>query len=265
MKVQVLVATMNQKDDSLLEKMNIQSDAIVGNQCDRNEIIQQKFKGHTVTWLSFKERGVGLNRNNTLMRCDADYCIFADDDVRYNKDYAEQVAKAFEEMPQADVLIFGIDRTRNGEVFQRDRHSRKRLHIWNAMKYGTYCMAARVSSMKKKNISFSQLYGGGSLYSHGEDTLFLLSCFRQGLKLYTHEYVLGTCAKDTSSWFSGYHEKFFYDKGALIACAFPKMKHLVKWYFWLHFRSKSSITMTESMRQINKGIKGFNRLEGYKE
>jgi hypothetical protein len=37
-KVQVLIASMNQVDHSLLSKMNIQTDAIVGNQCDKNEI-----------------------------------------------------------------------------------------------------------------------------------------------------------------------------------------------------------------------------------
>ena len=38
MTLQVLVATMHQTDHSLLEKMNIQSDAIVVNQCNRNEV-----------------------------------------------------------------------------------------------------------------------------------------------------------------------------------------------------------------------------------
>lgn len=38
LKVEVLVATMDQKDDSLVKKMNIQTDAIIGNQCDFNRI-----------------------------------------------------------------------------------------------------------------------------------------------------------------------------------------------------------------------------------
>jgi hypothetical protein len=51
------------------------------------------------------------------------------------------------------------------------------------------------------------------------------------LHIYAYDYVLGKCAKDSSSWFSGYNEKYFYDRGALVACAFPKTKHLMKWYF----------------------------------
>ena len=48
MTLQVLVATMHQTDHSLLEKMNIQSDAIVINQCDRNEIERFTYKGHNI-------------------------------------------------------------------------------------------------------------------------------------------------------------------------------------------------------------------------
>ena len=51
MKVQTLIATINQTDYSLLEKMNIQTDAIVGNQCDRNEISEFIYKNKKISIL----------------------------------------------------------------------------------------------------------------------------------------------------------------------------------------------------------------------
>ena len=74
MKLQVLVSTMHQTDYSLLEKMNIQSDAIVINQCDRDGIerFSFPFRGHDILWMSMNERGVGLSRNNALMRATGD-------------------------------------------------------------------------------------------------------------------------------------------------------------------------------------------------
>lgn len=77
MKIQVLVATMNQTDHSLLNKMNIRTDAIIGNQCDRNEIEDFVWNGHKVKYLSFAERGVGLNSNSILV-----FSVF--DDLLYN-------------------------------------------------------------------------------------------------------------------------------------------------------------------------------------
>ena len=72
MKVQVLVATMNQRDHSLPERMHLETDAIISNQCERNEVETFDYRGHRVKMYSFAERGVGLNRNNALMRADGD-------------------------------------------------------------------------------------------------------------------------------------------------------------------------------------------------
>ena len=60
MTLQVLIATMHQTDHSLLEKMNIQSDAIAINQCDRDEIERFTYNGHNILWMSLNERGIGL-------------------------------------------------------------------------------------------------------------------------------------------------------------------------------------------------------------
>ena len=108
MTVQVLVATMRQKDHSLLEKMNISSDTIIGNQCDQDLVERFKWKNHQVTYLNFAERGVGLNRNNSLMRATGDICLFADDDMRYIDEYEEMVIRAFKDNPDADVVVFNL-------------------------------------------------------------------------------------------------------------------------------------------------------------
>ena len=55
MTLQVLVATMHQTDHSLLEKMNIQSDAIVVNQCNRNEVERFMYNGHQILWMLAKK------------------------------------------------------------------------------------------------------------------------------------------------------------------------------------------------------------------
>ena len=86
-RVQVLASVMHQPDDSILEKLNIQSDAIIINQCDRNRIEKKDYHGKKVLWMDFAERGVGLSRNTAFMRADADICIFADDDEQFEDGY----------------------------------------------------------------------------------------------------------------------------------------------------------------------------------
>ena len=108
--LQVLVATMHQKDTSIVEKMNIGCDAVIANQADRNDILVTE----RVKMITTNTRGVGLNRNIALLAADAELLLFADDDMVYYDGMAEAVEQAFRDNPQADVLIFGVDITRNG-------------------------------------------------------------------------------------------------------------------------------------------------------
>ncbi|HCG35033.1 MAG TPA: hypothetical protein DER23_01695, partial [Clostridiales bacterium] len=133
MTVEVLVASMHQTNHGLLQKMNIQSDAIIGNQCDRNEIENFIYQGHKIRYLSFCERGVGLNRNNALMRATADICILADDDMVFDDGYEQKVKTWFARYPQADILIFNIERTASTGY---SNPKVKRIRFWNFMRYG---------------------------------------------------------------------------------------------------------------------------------
>ena len=134
---------MNQKDYTLLDKMNIQTNAVVGNQCDRNEITEFEYRDHRVKWMSFNERGVGLNRNSTLMRATDDIVLFADDDVVYFDGYEKTILDYYEKHPKADVVIFNFKMRRGNGEFRERVTCEGRLTRRSATKYGTYCISAR--------------------------------------------------------------------------------------------------------------------------
>ena len=213
MKIQVLVASMHQTDHSLLEKMNIQTDAIIANQCDRNEVEDFEWNGHKVKYLSFAERGVGLNRNNALMRADGDICLFADDDMVYVDGYADIIGRAFEENPRADVIVFNlIEKNSSRKQIQKT----SRVGYLNYLRYGTARVAFRLGAVKSQGIYFNQCFGGGTEHSHGEDNLFLNACLNKGLKIYAVPQSIATLTDERpSSWDTGYGEKYLKDQGIL--------------------------------------------------
>lgn len=213
MKVQVLIATMNQKDHTLLDKMNIQSDVIVGNQCDTNNVDRFDYKGFDALYLNFNERGVGLNRNNALMRASGDICLFADDDMVYEEGYVEVIEKAFNDFPHADVIVFNLKE----KVPMRKIISKpSRVGYLNYLRYGTARIAVRLQSVKKHGIYFNQCFGGGTEHCHGEDNLFLNACLKNGLKIIAiPEYIATLTDERASSWNNGYDEKYIKDQGAL--------------------------------------------------
>lgn len=268
MKLEVLVATMNQNDCRLAEQMNAcgageKYGVILANQANRNEIVQENIKGTPVKMITTMTRGVGLNRNIALLASTAEILLFSDDDITYFDGFQENVYTAFQKNGDADVIIFSMHITKDNKIIRTVSVKNKRLHIWNSLKYGTIVVAIRRSALLKSRLCFSQLFGGGCKYSCGEDSLFICDCIKKGLKVYGCDFVLGKCAQDSSTWFSDYHKKFFYDKGVLVACMFPRMKGLIKWYFALRFLRRTELSFKEVMNQINAGIRGFDSLSEY--
>ena len=213
MSIQVLVATMHQNDHSLPEKMNLQSDAIVGNQCDRNEIESFEWNGHTIRYLSFAERGVGLNRNNALMRADADICLFADDDMVYVDGYPEKIEEAFRQNPRADVIVFNLIEKNSG---RKQITKTSKVGYLNYLRYGTARVAFKLEKVKAQGIYFNQCFGGGTEHAHGEDNLFLTACLNKGLKIVAVPVEIAELKDERpSSWNTGYDEKYLIDQGIL--------------------------------------------------
>lgn len=213
MKVQVLVATMNQNDYALLEKMNIRSNAIIGNQCNDNSITDFIWKGHKIKYLNFAEIGVGLNRNNALMRANGDYCLFADDDMVYEDDYVEKVCNAFNKIKDADIIVFNL-KEKNPTRFIIKKITK--VNYFNYLRYGTARVAVKLQSIRNNGIFFNLCFGGGTEHSHGEDNLFLTECLKKGLKIYAvPEYIATLTEERKSSWNNGYDEKYLRDQGIL--------------------------------------------------
>ena len=158
MTLQVLVAAMNQRDHALPEQMNLQSDALIGNQCDRNAVEEFSYRGHCIRYYSFAERGVGLNRNTTLMRASADIVLFADEDVVYANGYADTVLRAYAEHPEADVIVFNMKMSNCGEpphdvVFQNRYVGRR-----GVSPFGAVCISARTRALKRANVTFHRMF-----------------------------------------------------------------------------------------------------------
>ncbi|MBR2320405.1 MAG: glycosyltransferase [Clostridia bacterium] len=263
MKLQVLAVTMHREDLSIAEQMNIRCDALVANQADREETIIRDTDHGRWRMITTTTRGVGRNRNIALEAADGDVLLLADDDVTYRDDMPDQVRQAFADYPQADVLIFGLDMVRDGQVFETRSEPVQRIRIWNAMRYGTCRIAIRREALERTGIRFHESFGGGCPFSAGEDSLFVKSCLDHGLRMYAHPYVLGSCCKDQSSWFTGYNDKYFYDKGVLVRRLFPYTAYLMALYFAVRFKRETNVGVWRRLRLVYAGIRGGKRMIPY--
>lgn len=260
-KVEVLITTMNMNDvEDILSTMNIQTSAMVGNQTNYNSVELKEYKGKQCKVYSFCERGVGLNRNNLLMRTDADYCLFGDDDLIYKDGYEKIVIEAFEKYPSADVIVFNLQENQsNRYVIEKDF----KVNYLNFMRFGAARIAIRTKGIKTNGILFNTCFGGGTEHAHGEDTLFLASCLKEKLNVFAVAITIAELTDEReSTWFKGYDDKYFLDKGVL----YYVMSKRYYWFLCLqdvirHKKSYQGRSIKKNFLLMLQGIKQNKRGE----
>lgn len=221
MRLQLLVSAVNQKPEELAQKMNISSEAIIINQCGQFGYEEFRRKGYLIKAYSLVEKGVGLSRNNALLRADGDICLFADEDIVYRDDYEVKVLREFEKNPKADMILFNVEVCPARRTYHIGEYGSVKQH--NCGRYAAYSFALRTKRLHQKNVTFSLLFGGGAKYSNGEDSLFIRDCLKSGMKVFKAPVNIGKETERESTWFSGYHEKFFFDRGVLYEYLYGKL------------------------------------------
>lgn len=241
-RLQILVSSVNKIPDNLPKTMNLESDVVLVNQLIGDaapsgiEAGEKTFEynGHSVLVLNRKEKGVGLSRNTALEHSDHEIIQFGDDDIVYDPGYAARILAEFDAHPEADILLFNVKAQEGRETYWNEDFSR--VSWYNYGRYPAYAICARRKKLIDSGVRYSLLFGGGAVYMNGEDTLFLHDCLKAGLSLYRTTVVLGKEKAGESSWFKGFTDKFFFDRGVLYHCIYGKMAPV--WGFRYLFKNR---------------------------
>lgn len=255
MTLQLLVSAVGKEPRELTRQMHIASDAIVIIQCDENGYEEWEQDGHTIRAYRFREKGVGLSRNNALLRADRDISVFSDEDIVYTEGYEQKILAEFEKYPAADMLLFNVDVCEERRTYHIDSFGRVGQH--NCGRYPAYSFAVRTAKLHQKNITFSLLFGGGAKYSNGEDSLFIRDCIRKGLKVYKVPVTIGEEIPRPSTWFHGYNEKFFFDRGVLYHYLYGFWKKPLALRFLLKNKAKmcTEISVKKAYALMKQGMR----------
>lgn len=254
MAMQLLISCVDQDIDALVRKMKLASAAVIVNQGNKNGEEHIEVQGFPVHIYHRAERGVGRSRNLALSKADQDICLFGDEDIEYREGYAALVEKAFLEHPEADGILFQVEVDPSRKTYQNDSYGR--VGLMNCGRYPAYSMAFRRQKLMDTGVKYSLLFGGGAPYSNGEDSLFIRQVIKAGLHIYKSPVCIGKEIPRPSTWFSGYHEKFFFDRGVLYHFLYGAMAPV--WGFRFVFAKKKEmcreIPWTKAYRILLKGI-----------
>lgn len=209
MKLEVLMSCMCQQDDALVQNSGLTGDVVVINQCDREAYNEYPTLSGTARMYSVTERGLTKSRNMAIDNARGDVCLICDDDEVFVSDYEKRILDAYKELPQADVVIFKMigrpasfpDKT-------------VELKFPKTMKVSSWQISFRREKLLASGVRFDTLLGAGSGNGAEEELKFLLDCQRAGLRIYYAPVEIASVAQEESTWFGGFTETFFENRGA---------------------------------------------------
>lgn len=225
MKLQILISALKAEPDKLIKTMNVSSDAVLINQCDEESVREIALENGLVKVICSKELGVGNSRNMALQNSSDEIILFGDDDIVYVDNYSDLILKEFEEHPMADGIFFNMEVDESRRTYHTEEFGPVTMRA--SGRYPTYSLAIKRKACIDNSLSFSPLFGGGAKYSCGEDSLFIMDCLKAGLKLFKSPVCIGKEVVRPSTWFEGYTEKYFFDKGVLYHFLYKKLALLI--------------------------------------
>ena len=260
MKLEVLVTTMHQSDFSKYLQMNLQTDAVIANQADRNEYAETEINGNTVKWITTDARGVSRNRNIALAHAsqNADYILFSDDDLVFNDGYEQMILDEFEKHPEVEAIKFSIH-----ELYQTRKISMRRIERFekatrrNMSSSGVCGLVIRRNVLSRHNLHFHENFGPGTDNYCGEDTIFLMEMLDKKVRFYRSPIDIAGIDQAESSWFQGHNERYFTTCGMVLGTIYPRLSYLlVIRSAWKAYRRKDSgMGFSEVLRCYYKGVR----------
>lgn len=183
------------------------------------------------------------------------WCFFSDEDIRLSRDYAEKISRAYASLPDADLILFNVEVAPSRRTYWN--REIRRITYRNYGRYPAYSISGRLDALRRVNVQYSLLFGGGAKYSNGEDSLFLRDCLKAGLRIYAHTACIGREQERESTWFSGYHEKFFRDRGVLYHYLYGRLALPLSLRFLLTHRETMcrEIPVGKAFRMMRAGVR----------
>ncbi|MGK0576854.1 glycosyltransferase family A protein [Macrococcus capreoli] len=262
MRINTLLSALHLKKENL-NKQNLQGNIVVINQGDSNDVESISNGKLNLTIYSNKDRGIGKSRNLAILKSDSEICVLADDDEVFVDNYNEILIRNYKNYSDADVILFNVKRNNDPNKIRKFH----KITYLNCFKYGAVNISFKKSSIVKKKIAFSEHFGGGAIFGSGEDSKFIIDCLKNDLKIIAVNETIATIKDErASTWFVGFNDRFFFDKGALFSAFNLKYGYLLGILVVIKsFRNKGELSILSKLMLFTKGYNYYKKTYMNKE
>lgn len=261
-KTEILLSCMFLSDSKeMIKRSHITSDTVIINQCDEENYKEENICNALLRTFSVTDRGLTKSRNLAISKSQADICIICDDDEIFNEGYEKAVSSAYDALPDADIIIFDmVDRP------LKWGNSIKRLDYIDLMSVSSWQITFRREKLLASGVLFDENMGAGSGNGAEEEFRFLTQCRKAKLRIYHYPFRLASVAQTQSTWFKGFDEEFFVNRGntTRYIMGLPLSVLYAAYYAFAKRKQLSGMSMLRAFSYTVKGIKE-NRLTKLKK
>ena len=261
-KTEILLSCMFLSDSKeMIKRSHITSDTVIINQCDEENYKEENICNALIRTFSVTDRGLTKSRNLAISKSQADICIICDDDEIFNEGYEKAVSSAYDALPDADIIIFDmVDRP------LKWGNSIKRLGYIDLMSVSSWQITFRREKLLASGVLFDENMGAGSGNGAEEEFRFLTQCRKAKLRIYHYPFRLASVAQTQSTWFKGFDEEFFVNRGntTRYIMGLPLSVLYAAYYAFAKRKQLSGMSMLRAFSYTVKGIKE-NRLTKLKK
>ena len=256
-KTEILLSCMFLSDSKeMIKRSHITSDTVIINQCDEENYKEENICNALLRTFSVTDRGLTKSRNLAISKSQADICIICDDDEIFNDGYEKAVSSAYDALPDADIIIFDmVDRP------LKWGNRIKRLGYIDLMSVSSWQITFRREKLLASGVLFDENMGAGSGNGAEEEFRFLTQCRKAKLRIYHYPFRLASVAQTQSTWFKGFDEEFFVNRGntTRYIMGLPLSVLYAAYYAFAKRKQLSGMSMLRAFSYTVKGIKE-NRL-----
>ena len=124
------------------------------------------------------------------------------------------------------------------------------------MKVSSWQISFQRQRLLDSGVRFDELLGAGTGNGAEEELKFLLDCQKAGLQIYYAPTEIASVGQTESTWFAGFTEEFFVNRGATTRYILgAPLAAVYAVYYVVKKRKKFSVSAFTALKEIFRGMK----------
>ena len=259
--LQLLISSKGKKNFNFLDEMFHKCDTnqfsiLLVDQTNRETNFKPFHKKYSFVYYNIPSNGLSNSRNFAINKSDAEICLICDDDVVFEKNFANIIIKSFQIEKSADIITFRANNKFN-KLFKK--YPDKTIHNYNTIAYiNSFLIAFKRRKIIDQKVFFDPVFGLGSIFETADEYIFLREALDKKLNLLASKKIILT-HKELSSGQNAGSDKIIFARSAVFSKYYGNIAYLKLIHHIFLLLINGKIKFHEIIVKFMAGLNGIKK------